>query len=338
MTLLRRLEQAFVLLNQGLVMLMMMTMAALVFTNVVTRYVFGFSLNWAEETSRYLMIWVAYLGAGLAMREGRHVAIEYLQGLLPERLAPYARAVVALLILAFLVTLAVLGVQIAQFAWRQRTPVLGLPQGAVYLAIPIGAGLFVLHFLIVLRDYLRQKPNAVDVEDLAAHGGIGGGRPMTALLLGAFVLLMAIGMPVALVMGAASLVALVWGGSNLPLIILPQSLFRGIDTFPLMAVPLFILAADLMTAGRLTDALLKHANLLVGHLRGGLGYVNVLTSMLFAGISGSALADAAGPGKIVMDMMRRAGYPAYYAGGADGDHRRRSARSSRPASSWSSTR
>lgn len=172
MTGLRRLERAFVWLNQGLVMLMMMAMAALVFTNVVTRYLFGFSLNWAEETSRYLMIWVAYLGAGLAMREGRHVAIEYLQGLLPPRLAPYARGVVALLILAFMVTLAVLGVQIAQFAWRQRTPVLGLPQGAVYLAIPIGAGLFVLHFLIVLRDYVRQTPNAIDVEDLVAHGGV----------------------------------------------------------------------------------------------------------------------------------------------------------------------
>ena len=76
MTGLRRLERAFVRLNQGLVMLMMMAMAALVFTNVVTRYLFGFSLNWAEEASRYLMIWVAYLGAGLAMREGRHVAIE----------------------------------------------------------------------------------------------------------------------------------------------------------------------------------------------------------------------------------------------------------------------
>jgi TRAP-type C4-dicarboxylate transport system permease small subunit len=176
MTALRRLERAFVWLNQAIVMLMMMTMATLVFTNVVTRYVFGFSLNWAEETSRYLMIWVAYLGAGLAMREGRHVAIEYLQGLLPARVAPYARAVVALLILTFMVALAVLGAQIAQFAWRQRTPVLGLPQGAVYLAIPIGAGLFVLHFLSVLRDYLRQKPNAVDVEDLVAHGGVGDGE------------------------------------------------------------------------------------------------------------------------------------------------------------------
>lgn len=162
MTVLRRLERAFVLLNQGLVMLMMMTMAALVFTNVVTRYVFGFSINWSEEFSRYLMIWVAYLGGGLAMREGRHVAIEYLQGLLPPRLAPYARAAVGILILAFLVALTVLGWQLSQFAWRQRTPVLGLPQGAVYLALPIGAALFGLHLLLIARDYVRQQPNAVD--------------------------------------------------------------------------------------------------------------------------------------------------------------------------------
>lgn len=162
-----RLEMAFVRLNQGLIVAMMMAMAVLVFTNVVTRYLFGFSVNWSEEVSRFLMIWVAYLGAGLAMREGRHVAIEYFQGLLPARFTPYARGLVAVLVLAFLVTLAYLGLQLAQFAWRQRTPVLGLPQGMIYLAIPIGAVLFALHFVIILRDYLGQKPNAVDVDDLA---------------------------------------------------------------------------------------------------------------------------------------------------------------------------
>jgi TRAP-type transport system small permease protein len=162
----KRIETAFVRLNQGLVMVMMMLMAALVFANVVTRYAFGFSLNWSEEASRFLMIWVAYLGAGLAMREGRHVAIEYLQGLLPARAAPIARALVALLVLAFLVTLAALGTQLAQFAWRQRTPVLGLPQGLIYLAIPIGAALFALHFVLILRGYLVQRPNAVDVDEL----------------------------------------------------------------------------------------------------------------------------------------------------------------------------
>lgn len=136
---------------------------------------------------------------------------------------------------------------------------------------------------------------------------------MTAILLVAFVVGMAIGLPVALVMGVASLVALQAAGTY-PLLVLPQRIFAGINSFPLMAVPLFILAADLMTAGKLTEALLKHTNLLVGHFRGGLGHVNIATSMLFAGISGSALADAAGPGAVIMDMMRKAGYPAYYAG------------------------
>jgi tripartite ATP-independent transporter DctM subunit len=91
-------------------------------------------------------------------------------------------------------------------------------------------------------------------------------------------------------------------------------MFNGINSFPLMAVPFFILAAELMTAGGLTNSLLRFANDLVGHIRGGLGHVNVLVSMLFAGISGSALADAAGPGALIMRMMRRAGYHAEYAG------------------------
>jgi tripartite ATP-independent transporter DctM subunit len=96
--------------------------------------------------------------------------------------------------------------------------------------------------------------------------------------------------------------------------VVPQYLFNGISSFPLMAVPFFILAAELMSASGLTSSLMKFANDLVGHIRGGLGHVNVLMSMLFAGVSGSALADAAGPGAIEMSMMRKAGYDAAYAG------------------------
>jgi len=136
---------------------------------------------------------------------------------------------------------------------------------------------------------------------------------VTVALLVTFAVGLLVGLPVSLVMGISGLMALQVGGTY-PLVVLPQRAFGGINSFPLMAVPLFILAADLMTAGKLTDSLLRFTNVLVGHVRGGLGHVNVLTSMLFAGISGSALADAAGPGAIIMNMMRRAGYPAYYAG------------------------
>ncbi len=135
---------------------------------------------------------------------------------------------------------------------------------------------------------------------------------MGAVLFIVFLVGMAIGLPIAFFMGIAGLLALVWEG-KLSLLSVPQRLFDGINSFPLMAVPFFILAADLMTASGITTALLRFSQSIVGHIRGGMGHVNVVTSVMFAGISGSALADAAGPGAIEMRMMEKAGYDKYYA-------------------------
>jgi tripartite ATP-independent transporter DctM subunit len=135
---------------------------------------------------------------------------------------------------------------------------------------------------------------------------------MAVALFAVFVVGLLVGLPIALAMGGAGLVALVVEG-KLSLLSVPQRFFDGINSFPLMAVPFFILAADLMTASGITTALLRFSNSLVGHIRGGLGHVNVVTSMLFAGISGSALADAAGPGAVEMRMMEKGGYDKYYA-------------------------
>ncbi len=135
---------------------------------------------------------------------------------------------------------------------------------------------------------------------------------MAFALFAVFVVGLLVGLPIALAMGGAGLVALVVEG-KLSLLSVPQRFFDGINSFPLMAVPFFILAADLMTASGITTALLRFSNSLVGHIRGGLGHVNVVTSMLFAGISGSALADAAGPGAVEMRMMEKGGYDKYYA-------------------------
>jgi len=136
---------------------------------------------------------------------------------------------------------------------------------------------------------------------------------MTVILFAVFFATLAAGLPVAMTMGLSGMVAVLVDG-RFPALVVPQHLFNGISSFPLMAVPFFILAADLMTASGLTSSLMRFANNLVGHIRGGLGHVNVLVSMLFAGVSGSALADAAGPGAIEMSMMRKAGYDAPYAG------------------------
>ncbi|HSW04977.1 TRAP transporter large permease [Aquabacterium sp.] len=124
--------------------------------------------------------------------------------------------------------------------------------------------------------------------------------------------LLAIGVPVAFSLGLATLAALSMG-TDYPLLVLLKETFSGIDSFPLMAVPFFILAAELMSGGSLTEVLLKFASQFVGHKRGGLGYTNVVGLTFFSGISGSALADAAGPGSMMIRMMDKAGYDRAYA-------------------------
>lgn len=136
---------------------------------------------------------------------------------------------------------------------------------------------------------------------------------MTAILFASFFVLLVLGVPVAFAMAIAAALA-VYFGSSYPLIVVVKEMFSGLDSFPLMAVPFFILAAELMTGGAMTHILLRFASQFVGHLRGGLGYANVLSSTMFAGISGSALADAAGPGAMMVRMMEKGGYDRSYAG------------------------
>ncbi len=127
-----------------------------------------------------------------------------------------------------------------------------------------------------------------------------------------FLVTLVIGVPIAFTMLVAGLAA-VWVQGSLPPMVAVQQMFAGLDSFPLMAIPFFILAAELMTGGALTEVLLRFASQLVGHVRGGLGHTNVLTLTFFSGISGSALADVAGPGAMLIRMMRKAGYAPEYA-------------------------
>ena len=136
---------------------------------------------------------------------------------------------------------------------------------------------------------------------------------MAEILFPALFALLALGLPVAFAMAISVFLALSFG-SNYPHIVVVKEMFAGLDSFPLLAVPFFILAAEIMTGGAVTLALLRLAQSLVGHLRGGLGHANVVSSAMFAGISGSALADAAGPGAMMIRMMEKGGYDRSYAG------------------------
>ena len=136
---------------------------------------------------------------------------------------------------------------------------------------------------------------------------------MAEILIIAFLGLMLLGVPIAFSLALSTFIAVGVTG-RYPLVVVVKEMFTGLDSFPLLAVPFFILAAEIMSAGAISMMLLRFASQFVGHLRGGLGYANVMSSTLFAGISGSALADAAGPGAMMVRMMEKSGYSKAYAG------------------------
>ncbi|WP_335949356.1 MULTISPECIES: TRAP transporter large permease [Salipiger] len=129
-----------------------------------------------------------------------------------------------------------------------------------------------------------------------------------AILLTCFLGGLVIGLPVAVTLGVSSLAYLSFKG--MPLVVIPQKMYAGMDTFVLLCIPGFILAGNLMNAGGITGRIVRLAQAMVGWMRGGLGLTNVAASMLFGGISGTAAADAASIGGMMIPGMKKAGYPA----------------------------
>ncbi len=129
---------------------------------------------------------------------------------------------------------------------------------------------------------------------------------MILALFAVFVVLLFLGLPIAFCLGISSAVYL-WL-ADIPLIIIPQKMYSGMDVFVLLCIPGFILAGNLMNRGGITDRIVGFCNALVGHIRGGLGLANIVASMIFAGISGTAVADTASLGAVLIPAMKKEGY------------------------------
>ncbi len=136
---------------------------------------------------------------------------------------------------------------------------------------------------------------------------------MSLVFFWVFLGAMAIGVPIVFALALAPLVGFILAEKTIFLNMIVQRTFAGINQFPLLAIPFFILAGELMNRGGITLRLVSFANTLVGHLRGGLAHVNIVTSILFAGISGSAVADTSAVGSIMIPAMERDGYSRKFA-------------------------
>lgn len=134
---------------------------------------------------------------------------------------------------------------------------------------------------------------------------------LVGLLFGVFAVCLILGVPIGIALGAASAAYLV--GAGIDLTVVPQYMFAGMDSFVLLCIPGFVLAGALMNGGGITDQIVKFGDALVGHIRGGLGLANVVGSMIFAGISGTAVAETASIGSVMIPAMKKSGYDAPFA-------------------------
>lgn len=164
---LRALERGVVALNAWVVIGCLAAMSAVVFTNVALRYLTGSSIPWADEVARYLMIWMTFLGAGLVLRQGGHVAITNLREALPDRLQMALRAGLVLLLMGFFAWMIWVGWDYAQRARFQRTPATRISFSYIYAAMPIGFALLMVHLALIAPRFVTAGRTAAE----EAEGG-----------------------------------------------------------------------------------------------------------------------------------------------------------------------
>jgi tripartite ATP-independent transporter DctM subunit len=288
----------------------------LVTVQVFARYVLNDTPPWSEELCRYLFVWASFLGACVAMRRAAHLGVDSLV----VRLAPRTREIlhhaVTVVVAAFCALLVWQGWALVPAMASQRSPSMGVSLQYLFAVIPL-AGLLMLG--LQLRALVRAwaSPSLRTGVALVAAGAVAvllAGRVLdvspgvaVTVLIVTMAGLIAVNTPIAFAVGTACVVYVLLRG-DLPLIVVPHRIIGGMDSFLLLALPLFVLAGDLMNTGGITERLVGFARALVGHIRGGLGMTTVVSEYLFSGISGSSAADVSAVGSLLIPAMTRAGY------------------------------
>ena len=281
---------------------LMAALAAEVTAGVVFRYS-GHSLVWYDEVATILLAWVTFYGSALAVLKHAHMGVPEIVRMLPPGPRVAAAVLAQLCTMAFFVLLAWVGYSILEILAADQ--LVSLPQVSVAYAmsaIPIGAVLFVVGQLLVFPEVLREARG----EASRSRGGV---RMIGFLVFVCVVVLVLINVPIAVALCIASVAAMLatQGVASLPNV--PLALYQGATSFPLIAIPLFILAAAIMNTSGISHRLIDFCQALVGWMRGALAQVNVLSHMFFAEISGSAVAGVAATASIIMPAMKKRGYP-----------------------------
>jgi C4-dicarboxylate transporter DctM subunit len=287
---------------------------------VFFRYVVGDPLSWSEELARWLFVWTVYLGWPLLISKKKHMRLEFLLGRVgpaqAERINMLSQVVVAAACWAMMF-----------HGWDFCSRVTGTsgslewPSKYLYMAVPVSAAIS----LIVLA---YESPMAGKMRGSGLLGLLLGAAVYKTVLSATALLpidlsvgwslhivalsLMFLDVPIAYCLVFAAYAAFAKQG-DLMMLPISQSLASSVNSFILMSIPFFILAAHVMNASAITAHLIRFAAALVGHMRGGLAQVNVVTNTVMGGLSGSSLAVAVGTAKAMVPEMEKRGYPRPFA-------------------------
>jgi tripartite ATP-independent transporter DctM subunit len=284
---------------------------AVVIGSVVLRSVFNAPVEWSDDVARGLMVGSSFFGAASALARGENAGIAFIVDRMASNTRRVIDAVSSLLIFIITGYIAVHAVELATLTTGQTTGS-GLPLELTFYPMGVGAACMTV---FAFEQFLRRK--ASDIGIAAAVVGVlvsfwfgwnalspdtvpGAG---TLMLLG-FVLSMCGGMAIGFALALAALIY-IWAEGTLPGVIFTQQMARGIDNFVLLAIPFFILVGYLMEANGMSVRLIALLERLVGHTRGGLNVVMVLSMVIFSGISGSKMADVAAVGSVLVPAARR---------------------------------
>ena len=289
-----------------------------VLAGVISRYVFNSSFSWTEVGGRWLFLYMIFHGVALAHRTRSHVTINTLASSLPKRYLAAHTFVVDVIVAYTTFSLLVYGIDLLRLVGGLDI-LLGIPNWLKFAAIPTSA-LIALVFL-GLRGLDEGRSPLPHLTSLATAGALFVINVVTTptayitnvspslIMAITFIVTLMIGVPVAFAMLFSAFLA-IFGANFQPPPAVVQNIANGAGNFLLLAIPLFIMASHLMNVGGLSARLINFARAVVGNARGGLAQVNVLTSFLFGGISGSSGADAAMNSKIIVPEMVRHGYSA----------------------------
>jgi C4-dicarboxylate transporter DctM subunit len=304
------------LLHQSIALLVV-AQATVVGLQVVGRHILRHPLPWTEEIARLLLVWLMCIGGVAAVQHSRHPRVTALIRRFSESRRASIDRGLRLVLGAFLLCLVVPAWRLTIASAGERLPASGLSGAAISGVFP--AALILM--LAVLVEQVTREGLAVwrDRRSLAWSLGaalvalasvmvplLAGAAPLVVLVSG-FLVTAALGVPLAFTLALTSMTYLL-GVGGVSLIILPIKILGGVDSFVLLAIPLFILAGALMETGGISERIVDLAMAIVGRVRGGLAMVAVVAEILFSGISGSTAADVSAISSLLVPSMKRAGY------------------------------